>query len=106
MFDIGFQEILVIFVVALLVFGPRRLPELAQNLGKIMGELRRAMTGVKSEFDREMRQAELKNMGLTPPETPEARPEPANQAEAGPSDKSTGKEMDGAIDGGDKPSGA
>lgn len=50
MFGLGFGEVLVILVVALLVFGPERLPELARTLGKTMAELRRAMDEVKTEF--------------------------------------------------------
>ncbi len=42
MFDIGFQELILILVVALLVFGPRRLPELGRALGRAMREFRRA----------------------------------------------------------------
>lgn len=40
MFDIGISEILVVLVVALIVFGPKRLPEIAQRLGKIIASLR------------------------------------------------------------------
>ncbi|MDA8169481.1 MAG: Sec-independent protein translocase protein TatB [Nitrospiraceae bacterium] len=55
MFDIGFQELIVIFVIALLVFGPKKLPELARTLGKGMAELKRAFTDAKLEIDREVR---------------------------------------------------
>lgn len=55
MFDLGIQELIVIFIVALLVFGPKRLPELGRTLGKGMAELRKAMenmrTQVHTEFD-------------------------------------------------------
>lgn len=54
MFDLGFQELIVIFAVALLVFGPRRLPELARSMGKMLGQIRRAMHDVKAEIDREV----------------------------------------------------
>lgn len=50
MFDIGMMELVVIFVVALLVFGPKRLPELSRNLGKGIRELKIALRGVKDSF--------------------------------------------------------
>ena len=51
MFDIGTQELIIIFIVALLVFGPKKLPELARTLGKGMRELKAAMRGVKDSID-------------------------------------------------------
>lgn len=54
MFDIGIQELIVIFVVALLIFGPDRLPELARNLGKGVAHLKRAMADLKGEMDKEI----------------------------------------------------
>lgn len=50
MFDIGMTELVVIFVVALLVFGPKKLPELSRNLGKGIRELKIALRGVKDSF--------------------------------------------------------
>ena len=50
MFGLGFGEVLVILVVALLIFGPDKLPELARTLGKTMAELRRSMDEVRNEF--------------------------------------------------------
>lgn len=54
MFDLGIQELIVIFVVALIVFGPKKLPELARSLGKGIGDLKRAMHGVKEQIDSEV----------------------------------------------------
>jgi len=59
MFDIGFQELIVIFIVILLVFGPKRLPELARNFGKTVGEIKRAFSGVQEEIQREVKLAEM-----------------------------------------------
>lgn len=54
MFDLGIQELIVIFIVALLVFGPKKLPELGRTLGKGIAELKRAMHGVKEQMDAEL----------------------------------------------------
>ncbi|MDO9289731.1 MAG: Sec-independent protein translocase protein TatB [Thermodesulfovibrionales bacterium] len=54
MLDIGIQELIVIFIVALLVFGPKRLPELGRTLGKAMTELKKAVSGVKEQMDSEL----------------------------------------------------
>ncbi|RJQ56639.1 MAG: twin-arginine translocase TatA/TatE family subunit [Nitrospiraceae bacterium] len=51
MFDLGMQELIVIFIVAFLVFGPKRLPELGRTLGKGMRELKAAMRNVKNSLD-------------------------------------------------------
>jgi len=51
MFDLGIQELILIFVVALLVFGPKRLPELSKTLGKGVRELKIALRGVKDSLE-------------------------------------------------------
>jgi TatA/E family protein of Tat protein translocase len=52
-FDIGLQELIIIFLVALLVFGPKKLPELAKTLGKGLGDLKRAFQDVKDHVETE-----------------------------------------------------
>ncbi len=54
MFDIGFQELVIIFVVALLVFGPKKLPELAKTMGKWMVEIKRGVYIAKSQIENEL----------------------------------------------------
>jgi sec-independent protein translocase protein TatA len=60
---IGVQEMVVIFIVALVLFGPKKLPELGRTIGKALTEFRRASNELKSSFEREMhnleREAEL-----------------------------------------------
>ncbi len=48
------QELLVIFIIALLVVGPKKLPEVARVIGKILGELKRALTEFRFEIDQKM----------------------------------------------------
>jgi len=53
--QLGFSEMLVIFVVALLVFGPKKLPELGKSLGKGIREFRKATDELKSTWDEQVR---------------------------------------------------
>ncbi len=52
--SLGWQETIVIFVLALLLFGPKKLPELGKNLAKAIGEFRRASSELKDTWQREM----------------------------------------------------
>jgi sec-independent protein translocase protein TatB len=62
MFDVGFSEMLVIAVVALVVIGPERLPGVARTLGHLLGRLQRYVGDVKSDIQREMQLEELKKL--------------------------------------------
>jgi sec-independent protein translocase protein TatA len=61
---LGWQETVFIFVLALLIFGPKKLPELGKTIGKAMTEFRRASSELKSTFDREMSSIEQENRSL------------------------------------------
>tara|TARA_B100001248_G_C27399050_1_gene468331 strand:- start:1319 stop:1579 length:261 start_codon:yes stop_codon:yes gene_type:complete len=64
MFNLGFTEILLLFVIGLLVLGPKQLPQVARVLGKMAGELKRAMNEFSSEIDKTSKgfQAESKKI--------------------------------------------
>jgi sec-independent protein translocase protein TatB len=62
MFDIGFSELMVIAVVALIVIGPERLPKVARTLGHLFGRMQRYVNDVKADIAREMELDELKKL--------------------------------------------
>lgn len=62
MFDIGFSELALIGVVALVVLGPERLPRVARTAGHLLGRFQRYVSQVKSDINREMDLADLKKM--------------------------------------------
>jgi sec-independent protein translocase protein TatB len=57
-FDIGFQELIIIFLVALVVLGPERLPEAGRTLGRWINEIRRGVNNVKTQMETELRETE------------------------------------------------
>jgi sec-independent protein translocase protein TatB len=62
MFDVGFSEIVVIGVVALIVIGPERLPKAARTMGLLFGRLQRYVGDVKADISREMELDELRKL--------------------------------------------
>jgi sec-independent protein translocase protein TatB len=62
MFDIGFTELMVIALVALIVIGPERLPRVARTLGHLAGRLQRYVAEVKADINREVELEELRKM--------------------------------------------
>ncbi len=53
--SIGMPELIIIFVIALIIFGPRKLPELGRSLGKSIGEFRRASNDLRNTLEEEIR---------------------------------------------------
>lgn len=62
MFDIGFSELMVIGIVALVVIGPERLPKVARTLGHLLGRAQRYVSDVKADINREIQLDELKKL--------------------------------------------
>ncbi|MBX9964766.1 MAG: Sec-independent protein translocase protein TatB [Burkholderiales bacterium] len=65
MFDIGFSELMVIGVVALVVIGPERLPKVARTAGALFGRMQRYVADVKADINREIEASELKDLKKT-----------------------------------------
>lgn len=90
MFDIGFSELLVVTILALLVLGPERLPKAARTAGLMVGRFRRMLNGMQEELERQVRTEELREklkdpyatFELDAPAQPAERPQPS--ASAGP----------------------
>jgi len=61
---VGVQEMVVIFLVALVLFGPKKLPELGKTIGKAITEFRRAQSELKSTFESHMRELEKENESI------------------------------------------
>src|ERR1043166_5024292 len=75
MFDIGLQELILIFVIALLVFGPKNLPQLGRSLGRAMREFKKASDEFRSTIETNLKINEPDSL----PEPPAApTPEPAS----------------------------
>lgn len=75
--SVGTPELIIIFVIALIVFGPRKLPELGKSLGKSLAEFKRASNELKNTLDEEIRQEERKQQQVQePPRVAEFAPAP------------------------------
>jgi sec-independent protein translocase protein TatA len=79
---LGMPELVVIFVIALIVFGPRKLPELGKSLGKSLAEFKRASNELRSSLEEEIRVEEDRERRPAPAPPPPAAPAPV-AADAG-----------------------
>ncbi len=72
--SVGIPELIIIFTIALIVFGPRKLPELGKSLGRSIAEFKKASNELRNTLDEEIRAEERRNVA--------AQQEPARIAEA------------------------
>lgn len=69
--SIGMPELIIILVIALIIFGPRKLPELGRSLGRSLSEFRRASNELKNTLDDEIRQEQQRPTPAAPAATPD-----------------------------------
>jgi sec-independent protein translocase protein TatA len=98
MFGLGVPELIVIFVIALLVFGPKKLPDLGKSIGRAMAEFKKASDDFQDSVKTEMREVEkqvdleeVKKLGKIDLSTESAYQEPTKTAEEGQSTDQTGE---------------
>jgi TatA/E family protein of Tat protein translocase len=70
--SVGVPELIIIFTIALIIFGPRKLPELGKSLGKSLAEFKRASNELKNTLDEEIRIEEQR--ASRPPDPEPVRP--------------------------------
>ena len=79
--SLGMPELIVIFVIALIIFGPRKLPELGRSLGKSLAEFKRASNELKSTLEEEIRMEDQRiNLEASRATSPSAVPAPSPDA--------------------------
>src|SRR5580693_7256213 len=89
--SIGIPDTLFLMLLALVVFGPRRLPEIGRQIGKLMYEFRKVSNDFKFQMEEELRASEEAarqqklQAALPPPAAPEVTPQPLLEAEPAPS---------------------
>jgi TatA/E family protein of Tat protein translocase len=76
--SVGVPELIIIFTIALIIFGPRKLPELGKSLGRSLAEFKRASNELKSTLDEEIRSEERRSAERQEPPRVPATVEPIN----------------------------
>ena len=97
--SIGMPEMMIIAVIALIIFGPRKLPELGKSLGKSIAEFKRASNELKNTLEEEIRTEELQDArksAQVPPSASVPAPTPAPAAPDAPEGETTPRADAGA----------
>ena len=100
MFDIGFSELVVIALVALIVIGPERLPKVARTLGILFGRMQRYVNDVKADIGREIELDELKKIQSTFQDAAKSVEESVSQVsqEVAATEQELNKGMEGTVE--------
>ncbi len=77
--SLGFPELIVIFVIALIIFGPRKLPEIGKSLGKSLAEFKKASNELRNTLEEEIRLEEQREAVKTPAPAPPAATVPHSE---------------------------
>jgi sec-independent protein translocase protein TatA len=95
--SIGMPELLIILTLALIIFGPRKLPELGRSLGKSLGEFKRASNELRNTLDEEIRiEEERSHRPPRPAETPAPKPTASDFTDEAGGDQTVPRETDHA----------
>jgi sec-independent protein translocase protein TatA len=105
MFDIGLQELILIFVIALLVFGPKNLPQLGRSLGRAMREFRRASDEFRSTIETNLQINEPDPVPSLAPEPATAEPPSGTSGTQALSESVLDPHTPASVDGGEAPPG-
>jgi TatA/E family protein of Tat protein translocase len=85
--SIGMPELIIIFVIALIIFGPRKLPELGRSLGRSLSEFKKASNELRSTLEEEIRIEEQKDAAAKAQAAPPATPTVARGSTPAPADE-------------------
>src|SRR5947207_14850771 len=97
--NLGFPEMIFIFLLALIIFGPKKLPEIGRQIGKALNEFKRASNEFNSQIESELNSldVEIPRQTILPPEEPPIGAIPAGNHESSPEADSAAKARDACI---------
>ena len=80
--NLGFPEMIFLFLLALIIFGPKKMPEIGRQIGKALNEFKRASNEFKAQIESEINQLELENQQILPPSQPPVGSVPTSSSAA------------------------